>query len=137
MTNHKIPGQPEIPEERNPLDHDSRPDPSAVPPGAVRDDRKVASLPSASAEARAPSKVDDAKFLADEFDIPERKAVEAVADGEDAASLAAELHLRRPADDPLEGVPTPQSTSGDFTADSEEARVKPCSAAATIEREAR
>lgn len=70
-------------------------------------------------------KVDDGTFLADQFDIPPRKAAELVSDGAaEADDVHAGVQHNIDANDPLEGVPTPES-SDDFTADADETRLKP------------
>ena len=122
------PGAPDVPEERNPRGHDSQTDPTPIAD-------TVAAGEHATVGRRAPeptagsSKSEDAKFIADEFDVPERRAAEVVA-GPDAsetriADLAADVHRKRKADDPLAGVPTPEEPESDFTADTDETRLKP------------
>ena len=61
--------------------------------------------------------------------MPERRAAALVA-GETASDeavsdLAADVHRKRKADDPLAGVPTPDEPADDLTADTDETRLKP------------
>jgi hypothetical protein len=78
----------------------------------------------------APTKLENTKFLTDEFGIPERKAAEAVmGDGAategEVASLAAEVYKERAKDDPLAGVPTPKEPASHFSPDVDETALKP------------
>jgi hypothetical protein len=122
-------GDPDVPEERNPNGHDSRPNRSGVsepkPAGTGAAPLQAAEIP----KVRTPTKVEDAKFLADEFDIPQPSAAEAVA-REDisesrVASLAAEVHRQRAKDDSLAGVPPPRGPAADLTSGADETALKP------------
>jgi len=72
------------------------------------------------------SKLEDATFLHDEFDIEENIAVELVSDSPVEADRIAEgvrSHDRRK--DALAGVPTPREPAADRVADTDEERLKP------------
>lgn len=120
----------DIPEETNPRGHDARPDPS-VPLSSVSAGQEA--LPPRSGTthpgADETSPKANAKFLADEFDIPERRAAAVVAgrgtSDDEIASLAAEVYQQRQHDDALAGVPTPREDQRDLRQDSDESALKP------------
>ena len=71
-------------------------------------------------------RVDDAEFLADEFEMPNRKAADLVArPGSDRDAVKAEVDARQRADDPLEGMPTPREPAVEHEEDVDEVRLKP------------
>lgn len=71
-------------------------------------------------------RVDDAEFLADEFEMPNRKAADLVArPGSDRDEIKAEVDERQRADDPLEGMPTPREPAIEHEEDVDEVRLKP------------
>jgi hypothetical protein len=115
-------GDPDIPEERNPRGHDAQPNPTR--PGGRETPAPVPSVATEPSPRRRPSKSDDAKFLVDEFDVPEARAAELVARPDQTADITRDLHERE-SDDALEGVPRPQEPTQDITADSDEERLKP------------
>ena len=69
-------------------------------------------------------KVEDGTFLAEEFDIPARKAARLVSSEGDAGKVEAGVHEKLRSADALEGVPTPRA-SDDLTTDTDETRLKP------------
>jgi hypothetical protein len=74
---------------------------------------------------RNSAKVDDATFLADEFNIPERNAARLVTPPGQVDAIAAEVSRRRKEDDPLAAKPTPQEPERDLVPDNDEERLKP------------
>lgn len=99
--------------------------PLAAAQGEVETTGKVHTEPLPS---HSPSKVDDAAFLAEEFDIPVADAAELVAssnDGPDAAEIQEATNRRLRNRDALEGVPRPHEPAHDQVGDSDEARLKP------------
>lgn len=106
-------GTTSIPEESNARGHDSQPDPSPIAP-PVPSGEHAAPARLRGISPASTSKVSDAKFIADEFDVPERRAAAAVsgpaASEDEVISLAAKVHQKQEKDDPLEGVPTPRRT---------------------------
>jgi hypothetical protein len=71
-------------------------------------------------------RVVDAEFLADEFEMPARKAADLVArPGSDGEAIKAEVHERQLAEDPLKGMPTPQEPAVEHEEDTDEVRLKP------------
>lgn len=71
-------------------------------------------------------RVDDAEFLADEFDMPNRKAADLVArPGSDSETIKEKVADRQRADDPLEGMPTPREPAVEHEEDTDEVRLKP------------
>jgi hypothetical protein len=77
---------------------------------------------------RPPSKVDDAAFLADQFDVPVAEAAELVAsrgEGQEAAEIQEATNQRLRDEDALEGLPTPREPAHEHVADSDEVRLKP------------
>jgi hypothetical protein len=120
----------DIPEETNPRGHDARPDPS-VPLASGPSEQEA--LPPRSdkthANADETSPTANAKFLADEFDIPERRAAAVVVrpgtSDDEIASLAAEVYQQRQHDDALAGVPTPREDQRDLRQDADESALKP------------
>ncbi len=75
-----------------------------------------------------PSKVDDAAFLADEFDVPVEKAADLVSSNgheQEAAEIQEATAKRLRDEDALEGVPPPHEPAHEHVADSDEVRLKP------------
>jgi hypothetical protein len=73
----------------------------------------------------ARQKVEDGTFLAKEFDIAPRKAAKLVSsDAEESETVRDGVQQNLDGEDPLEGVPIPEG-SDDFTADTDETRLKP------------
>lgn len=71
-------------------------------------------------------KLKDARFLADEFDMPEPDAAELVSDdAREADEISAETNRRRRERDPLAGVPVPDAPTEDHPQDNDEQRLKP------------
>jgi len=71
-------------------------------------------------------RVDEAEFLADEFEMPNRKAAELVArPGSDRDAIKAEVDERQRSDDPLEDMPTPHEPAKEHEEDVDEVRLKP------------
>ena len=68
--------------------------------------------------------IEDGAFLAEEFDIPPRKAAKLVAGGDASGDLGSAIAQKVSSVDALKGVPAPQSAD-DFTADTDETRLKP------------
>jgi hypothetical protein len=118
--------RPDIPEESNPRRHDALPDPPMASESVSSGDTAPAPLGERALE-ESPSKVDDAKFLSDEFDISERDAALLVSGtGEDDADLlAAVVREKRGTDDPLADVPTPKEDTANLTTDADEKMLKP------------
>ena len=122
------PGEPDIPEERNPRGHDSQPDPSPIAPPEPSGHAAAVGRTEPQ-QQRQPAPTDEAKFIADEFDIPARRVARAVAG--DAASdervsdLAADVHRARAEEASVASVPTPESDDQEHTADSDETALKP------------
>ena len=72
------------------------------------------------------SKYDDAEFLADEFDLPSRKAAELVSErGDEVDAITAEVAKRQDSENVLEGVPTPEEPTFEHGIDMDEVRLKP------------
>lgn len=115
-------GQPQIPEERNPRGHDAQPDPSPQPisTGGHASTSRVNSA--------RPSREQDAKFVAETFDVPQRLAARLVAGAgapeSEVVSIAANVERQRRRGE-YEGIPTPESDSEDFVADADETALKP------------
>jgi hypothetical protein len=82
-----------------------------------------AAMPSRDKSVKA--KADEAKFLADQFDLPGRKAAGLVADDGSAEDVSAEVARRQRSDDSLEDVPTPKEPRVEHVADVDEVRLKP------------
>ncbi len=122
------PGDPDIPEERNPRGHDSEPDPSPIEAPEPSGRAAAAGRAKPQQEGKS-SPTEDAKFIADEFDIPERRAARAVAgdaaSDEDVSEMTANVHRARTDRDALADVPTPESDPDEQTADSDETALKP------------
>jgi len=107
------PGDPDIPEERNPQGHDSQSDPSRAPvPMSPSTAPPVQVDVKPTGSASHPTKLDDARFLVEEFNINERKAAAAVLDKEPSAheveDLSRALMREQRSDDPLADKPTPE-----------------------------
>ena len=125
-----VQGDPDVPEERNPNGHDAEPGP------AVTDDSESAERPSvptplagADSETVTPSRLDDAMFLSNEFDIAPDRAAKLVTDAgtseTDSADLANDVRARVAETDALAGVPTPQSDPSELRPDADETPLKP------------
>ena len=101
----------------------------AQPPEAARGKTKATGKVHTDPLPRhPPSKVDDAAFLADQFDIPVANAAELVASSsyeQSAAEIQEATNRRLRDEDALEGVPTPQEPAHEQVADSDEVRLKP------------
>ena len=101
----------------------------ARPPEAARGEMKTTGkVHTDPLPDRPASKVDDAAFLADQFDIPVANAAELVASsshGESAAEIQEATNRRLRDEDALEGVPTPREPAHEHVADSDEVRLKP------------
>ena len=125
------PGDPDIPEERNPRGHDAQPGatgskgPVAAP--LTTQPRSNVPPPRPEGDASREERVNDAKFLVDEFGIAPRKAADLVADADPAeiSSINVEVSRRENDDDPLASVPTPQEPDRDLVPDNDEERLKP------------
>lgn len=128
----KFGAQPAKPGERVPLDADFGPQDAQLPfhdgpNGPVEQEDIVpveARKPVTEPVGKAPSEVDDATFIADEFDMPERDAAGLVTDG-DRSELTQKTMQRRKDEDPLSGEPTPEEPRRDFVADEDEVSLKP------------
>ncbi|HEV7274920.1 MAG TPA: hypothetical protein VGN80_01400 [Devosiaceae bacterium] len=69
---------------------------------------------------------EEAEFLVEEFDLTEREASELVTEGDSAATEAqAAVQKKRKQRAPLGNAPVPEAPDSDFTADSDEDRLKP------------
>lgn len=69
---------------------------------------------------------DEAEFLVEEFDLTEREASELLTEDDNAATKAqAAVLKKRGQRAPLEDAPVPETPDSDFTADSDEERLKP------------
>lgn len=74
-----------------------------------------------------PGKVEDVRFLAEQFDMPVRSAAELVLSSnsprvDDIVTEAARLDDEA---DVLEGAPTPEEPASDFVEDQDDVRLKP------------
>jgi hypothetical protein len=122
-------GNPEVPEERRAQGHDAKRDPAVETSGFDTPLPNAAPAGKSDVPRDDTSKADDARFLVEQFDVPERRAARAVL-GETApdskvAELGAEVHRHVSGDDPLAGVPTPEEPATDLAGDTDEVRLKP------------
>ena len=121
-------GEPDAPEEQNPLGHDSQPhDADIAGEPATVSARPTPGAPFVSSATSTP--LADAKFLKDEFGIRESAAARLVADGRDqpdtSGRLMRDLHGVEKSGSSLEGVPTPEAPASDLTSDTDEERLTP------------
>jgi len=114
-------GDPDAPEVRNPRGHDGQPDPTSHRSAQTASIESGTPPPPPSGDTADPG--EEAKFLADNFDIPEQKAVDLVAPKR-AGNLRETVHKERQSSGSGDH-PVPAGPDRPATTDADEERLKP------------